>query len=118
MKVLGTGQEDISGRSWSRVSKAGHEVVGLDTHLYCLVHLRGRADRDAGDVKAWRCGASDLEFDAVVHLAGFSNDPLGNLDPQLTFEINHRARCAWRGKPKKRGTRFLFSSSCSTYVGR
>ena len=71
--------------------KAGHEVVGLDTHLYraCTFGAEPVAIpeivSDLRDVEA-----SDLEgFDAVVHLAALSNDPLGNLDPQLTFDINH-----------------------------
>ena len=71
--------------------KAGHQVVGLDTHLYrsCTFGAEPVAIpeivKDLRDVET-----SDLEgFDAVIHLAALSNDPLGNLDPQLTFDINH-----------------------------
>ena len=61
--------------------------------------------------------ASDLVgFNAVVHLAALSNDPLGNLDPQLTFDINHLGSMRLARKAKEAGVpRFLFSSSCSTY---
>jgi nucleoside-diphosphate-sugar epimerase len=60
---------------------------------------------------------SDLEgFDAVIHLAGLSNDPLGDLNPSLTYEINHVASVRLANLAKKAGVaRFLFSSSCSTY---
>ena len=56
-------------------------------------------------------------FDAVVHLAELSNDPLGENDPELTMEINHRgsvglARAGARGRAS---TRFIYASSCSTY---
>src|SRR5581483_8516476 len=61
--------------------------------------------------------ADDLEgFDAVIHLAGLSNDPLGNLNPALTFEINHAASVRLARLAKAAGVpRFLFSSSCSNY---
>ena len=61
--------------------------------------------------------AKHLEgFDAVIHLAALSNDPLGNLDPQLTFDINHLGSVRLAQKAKEAGvSRFLFSSSCSTY---
>jgi nucleoside-diphosphate-sugar epimerase len=55
-------------------------------------------------------------FDAVVHLAALSNDPLGNLDPQLTYDINHLASVKLAKLAKAAGVkRFVFSSSCSTY---
>jgi nucleoside-diphosphate-sugar epimerase len=59
----------------------------------------------------------DLEgFDAVIHLAGLSNDPLGDLNPTLTYDINHAASVRLAKLAKKAGvSRFLFSSSCSTY---
>jgi nucleoside-diphosphate-sugar epimerase len=60
---------------------------------------------------------ADLEgFDAIIHLAGLSNDPLGNLNPALTYEINHRASVRLARLARQAGVgRFLFSSSCSTY---
>jgi nucleoside-diphosphate-sugar epimerase len=60
---------------------------------------------------------ADLEgFEAVVHLAALSNDPLGNLDADLTYEINHRASVQLAALARAAGVkRFVFSSSCSTY---
>ena len=55
-------------------------------------------------------------FDAVCHLAGLSNDPLGNLNPELTFDINYRASVRLAEVAKEAGVeRFVFSSSCSNY---
>src|SRR5205823_7266402 len=55
-------------------------------------------------------------FDAVVHLAALSNDPLGDLDPDLTFEINHRASVRLAAAARDAGVgRYVFSSSCSNY---
>jgi len=57
-----------------------------------------------------------MGFDAVVHLAGLSNDPLGNLNADLTYDINHRASVKLAELAKAAGVRrFVFSSSCSTY---
>jgi nucleoside-diphosphate-sugar epimerase len=98
--------------------KNGYEVVGLDTDLYEQCTFGdGIPDvpsikKDLRDVEA-----SDLVgFDAVLHLAGLSNDPLGDLNPTLTYEINHTAsvRLAKLAKETK-VSRFVFSSSCSTY---
>src|SRR5260370_16199687 len=60
---------------------------------------------------------ADIEgFDAVVHLAALSNDPVGNLDPDLTYEINHVASVRLAELAKEAGAkRFLFSSSLSAY---
>jgi nucleoside-diphosphate-sugar epimerase len=68
--------------------------------------------RDLRDVQP-----SDLEgFDAVLHLAALSNDPLGDLNPQLTYEVNHLATMQLARLAKQAGVRrFLFSSSCSMY---
>ena len=61
--------------------------------------------------------ASDVAgFDAVLHLAALSNDPLGNLNPELTYDINHRAAVRLAELAKQVGvSRYLFASSCSTY---
>jgi nucleoside-diphosphate-sugar epimerase len=97
---------------------AGHAVVGLDTNLFegCTF---GECPPDTGarplDLRDVR--QSDLEgFDAVVHLAALSNDPLGDLDPECTYTINHRAsiRLAELAKAAK-VPRFLYASSCSLY---
>jgi len=95
-----------------------HEVVGLDSDLYVQstfgegIRAIPELKKDIRDVEA-----SDLEgFDAVIHLAGLSNDPLGDLNPNLTYEINHLASVRLAKLAKEVGiTRFLFSSSCSNY---
>jgi nucleoside-diphosphate-sugar epimerase len=119
MKVLVTGHGGYIGTVLVPMFlNAGHEVVGLDTHLYraCTFGAEPVAIpeivKDLRDVET-----SDLEgFDAVIHLAALSNDPLGNLDPQLTFDINHLGSVRLARKAKEAGVpRFLFSSSCSTY---
>jgi nucleoside-diphosphate-sugar epimerase len=96
----------------------GDEVVGLDSDLYeACTFGDGVAEipwirRDIRDVER-----GDLEgFDAVLHLAGLSNDPLGDLNPDLTFDINHSASVRLACLAKEAGVeRFIFSSSCSNY---
>jgi nucleoside-diphosphate-sugar epimerase len=100
------------------LSAAGHEVIGFDTGLFegcefgdgslTIPEIR----KDIRDLDR-----SDLQgFDAVVHLAALSNDPLGNLDPNLTFDVNHKASVRLAELAKQAGVkRFVFSSSCSTY---
>jgi nucleoside-diphosphate-sugar epimerase len=93
-------------------------VVGLDSDLYqrCTFgdHLPEvkSVHKDLRDVEA-----KDVEgFDAIMHLAALSNDPLGDLNPNLTYEINHQASVKLAKLAKEVGVpRFLFSSSCSTY---
>ena len=96
MRILVTGHLGYIGTVLTPLLlDAGHEVVGLDSDLYgsCTFGpADGVADvpwirRDLRDVTL-----GDLEgIDAVIHLAALSNDPLGDLDPELTFAINHRA---------------------------
>jgi nucleoside-diphosphate-sugar epimerase len=96
----------------------GFDVVGLDSNWFepCIY---GDAPLDFPhyllDIRD--VSRLDLEgFDAVIHLAGLSNDPLCNLDPAMTYEINHAATVRLARLAKLAGvTRFLFSSSCSTY---
>lgn len=98
--------------------RAGYDVVGLDSDLYrrCTFGSGLRpvptVFKDVRDVER-----ADLAgFQAVIHLAGLSNDPLGHLDPQLTFEINHLATVRLAELARACGVeRFLFSSSCSNY---
>lgn len=100
------------------LADAGHEIVGLDSDLFreCTFGEPPREfpsiRKDLRDVQL-----SDLKgFDAVIHLAGLSNDPLGNLNPSLTYDINHHASVRLARLSKEVGVkRFLFSSSCSTY---
>jgi nucleoside-diphosphate-sugar epimerase len=119
MKVLMTGHKGYIGAVAGPIlQSAGHEVVGLDTDLFANCNFGDEFDdipeirKDLRDVSK-----ADLTgFDAVVHFAALSNDPLGNLDPQLTGEINHFASVRLATLAKAAGaTRFVFSSSCSTY---
>jgi nucleoside-diphosphate-sugar epimerase len=97
----------------------GHEVVGLDSFLYegCDFGEDNAAvvpviRKDVRDVTA-----GDLDgFDAVLHLAALSNDPIGDLNPECTYAVNHRASVSLARAAKRAGVkRYLFSSSCSLY---
>src|SRR5215471_12768579 len=119
MKILLTGHKGYIGAvAVPMLHSAGHEVVGFDTDLFegCefgdgLEHIP-EIRKDLRDL-----AASDLEgFDAVIHLAALSNDPLGNLDGNLTYDVNHKASVHLAELAKQAGVqRFVFSSSCSTY---
>src|SRR6266568_4586159 len=119
MKVLLTGHRGYIGAVAGPVlSVAGHEVVGLDTELFSNC---GFGD-DAPSLPEVRKDLRDLTtsdlagFDAVVHMAALSNDPLGNLNRQLTYDINHLASVQLAKLAKQSGVgRFVFASSCSTY---
>ena len=100
------------------IQSAGHEVVGLDSDLYQGCDFTS----DLPEVKSIYKDIRDVEakdvegFDAIFHLAALSNDPLGNLNPQLTFEINHLATVRLARVARNAGVkRFVFSSSCSNY---
>src|SRR5262249_21044813 len=119
MKVLVTGHLGYIGTVMAPFLKhAGHEVVGLDTDLFGNCTFGNEPvkfqeiRKDLRDVTP-----ADLSgFDAIAHLAGLSNDPLGDLNPELTYEINFRASVKLAQSAKAAGVkRFVFSSSCSTY---
>lgn len=119
MRILLTGHKGYIGAvAGPMLQAAGHEVVGLDIDLFdgCdfgePVPEIEEIPRDLRDITT-----EDLiGFDAVVHLAALSNDPLGNLNPGLTYDINHQASIRLAKAAKDAGvTRFVFSSSCSTY---
>ena len=119
LKVLLTGDRGYIGRVMSKFLRGrGHDVTGLDTDYYfncdfgSAVDSYPKLDRDLRDVSV-----EDLQgFDAVIHLAGLSNDPLGSLQAELTYDINHRASLRLAGMAKEAGvSRFLFASSCSMY---
>lgn len=119
MRVLLTGHKGYIGAvAGPMLLTAGHEVVGVDTELYGNCNF-GVGVEDIPEVhKDLRdLMHSDLEdFDAVVHLAALSNDPVGNLNPQLTYDINHLASVRLARLAKEAGvSRFVFASSCSTY---
>lgn len=119
MRVLVTGNQGYIGAVLTPILQdAGHEVQGLDTGLYVGSTYGEYEDRVPTEKKDIRdVDVADLEgFDAVIHLAALSNDPLGDLNPELTFEINHRASVELADAARQAGVdRFLFSSSCSTY---
>lgn len=97
---------------------AGHDVTGLDTNLFERSTFGDYLPRVPTVTKDIReAEIEDLKgFDAVVHLAGLSNDPLGDFDPSLTDEINHVASVRLARLAKAAGVaRFVFSSSCSNY---
>ena len=119
MRVLLTGNEGYIGTIlvpwlWAR----NHEVIGLDSGLFRECTLRSAIRpvptirKDVRDVEL-----RDLDgIEAVIHLAGLSNDPLGNLNPRLTFEINHEAAVRLAELAKRAGVRrFLYASTCSVY---
>jgi nucleoside-diphosphate-sugar epimerase len=123
MKLFITGVEGYIGCLLAPLLQArGHEIVGLDTGYYrdgwlfsdrTLVPGFPRTiNRDIRNVEI-----SDLEgVDAVVHMAELSNDPLGENNPDLTFQINHQASVRLAGLAKSAGVkRFVYTSSCSVY---
>lgn len=119
MRVLLTGHKGYIGAVAGPVLRSGgHQVVGLDADLFSGCDfgeslpgipeiLKDIRDLTKADLKG---------FDAVVHLAALSNDPLGNFNADLTYDINHRASVRLAELAKESGvSRFVFSSSCSTY---
>lgn len=120
MKVLVTGHAGYVGRIMvPMLIQRGHEVTGLDAFLYEDDPFGSPETLPANELRAdiRDVRAEDLVgYDAVVFLAALCNDALGNLDPELTYRINHRATVDFAGAAKEAGVpRFLFSSSCSLY---
>jgi nucleoside-diphosphate-sugar epimerase len=119
VRVLVTGSAGYIGAVLCPVLVAsGHEVVGLDTGYYdgCdFGPYEEGVPRLAWDVRD--VGPDELQgLDAVVHLAALSNDPLGDLSPSLTYDINYRASVSLARAAKQAGVaRFVFASSCSMY---
>ena len=121
MKVLVTGHQGYIGTVMvPRLVAAGHQVFGCDTNLYerCTFAEGG----EIVSVPTLRADIRDLTledvkgFDAIIHLAALSNDPLSDLDAQLTYDINHLASVRLAELGKKAGVkRFLYASSCSNY---
>ncbi len=119
MKVLVTGHNGYIGSVMvPMLQAAGHAVTGLDTYLYedCTF------GSEVPDVPSIRVDLRDVTseqlagFDAVIHLAALCNDPLGNLNPNVTYDINHHASLRLAQAAKAAGVkRWLFASSCSLY---
>ena len=119
MRVLVTGHKGYIGTAMvPMLLRAGHDVLGVDSDLYRnstygmeLPHIP-EIIKDIRDLEK-----KDLRgVDAVIHLAGLSNDTLGDLDQDLTYRINHAASVRLASMAKESGiNRFIFSSSCSNY---
>lgn len=120
MRVLLTGHNGYVGSLLApMLVQAGHTVVGLDTNFFEGSVFGNESEckvpaiiKDIRDIEV-----ADLDgFDAVLHLAALSNDPLGDLNPNLTYEINYHASVRLARLAKAAGVeRFIFSSSCSNY---
>jgi nucleoside-diphosphate-sugar epimerase len=119
MKILLTGHKGYIGSvAGPMLQAAGHDVVGLDTDLYGNCDFGNKLKAIPEILKDLRdLTRSDfVGFDAVVHFAALSNDPVGNLDPQLTYDINHIASVHLASLAKQAGAKqFVFASSCSSY---
>ena len=119
MRVLITGHNGYIGSVLAPyVRAAGHDVVGLDTFLF----EGSTFGPDAGRIESMRMDLRDVEvadlegFDAVMHLAALSNDPVGDLNPECTSEINHLGSVRLARIAKEAGVgRLIFASSCSLY---
>ncbi len=119
MRVLVTGHDGYIGQVLVPMFRSkGHDVIGVDSNLFHDCTFGEQPDPPESVVTDVR----DLDrevfdgVDAVIHLAAISNDPLGDLNPDCTYDINHRATVKVAEMAKSAGvTRFLYSSSCSLY---
>jgi len=119
MRVLLTGHQGYLGTLLApALAAAGHEVTGLDSGLFadCLL---GPAPWDPPGLPIDLRDVTELElagFDAVVHFAALSNDPLGSLAPEITYQINHHASTRLAQLARHAGvSRFVYASTCSVY---
>ena len=119
MRVLLTGHRGYIGVEMvPALRAAGHEVIGLDTGLYDECDFTAPPDEVSEvDVDLRDVTADDLRgVDAVIHLGALSNDPLGDLNAELTYDINLHASVRLASAAKEAGVdRYLFASSCSLY---
>ena len=119
MKVLITGHNGYIGTVLApMLMRAGHEIFGIDSYLFQSSHF-GPA---IPDIPSLSLDVRSIEYchligyDAVINLAGLSNDPLGDLDPERTYEINHRASVRVARLARQAGvSRFIHASTCSLY---
>ena len=120
MRVLLTGHQGYLGTVMAPIlATAGHEVTGLDSGLFADCVL---GSLDTPDVPGLTTDLRDVTveqltgFDAVVHMAALSNDPLGSLAPEITYDINHHASTRLARLAKEAGVgRFVYASTCSVY---
>ncbi len=120
MNILVTGTEGYLGTLLAPLLLgAGHRVLGVDTGFYKAGWLYRGTDMTAEtlDKDIRHIGEDDLEgIDAVVHMAELSNDPVGELVPNITYDINHKASVRLARLAKQAGVaRFVYMSSCSVY---
>jgi nucleoside-diphosphate-sugar epimerase len=120
MKVLVTGTEGYLGSLFAPLlMERGHEVIGVDTGFYKVGWLYNASDRTPKTLNKdlRHISLEDLEgVDAIVHMAELSNDPAGQLAPNITYDINHKGSVRLAELAKKAGIRrFVYMSSCSVY---
>ncbi|QDY70470.1 NAD-dependent epimerase/dehydratase family protein [Qingshengfaniella alkalisoli] len=121
MRVLVTGNQGYIGTVMTPIlARHGHDITGLDIDLY--KHCSYAPGGEVPDIPTINQDVRDVEpshlagFDAVIHLAALSNDPLGNLNEQVTLDINHLGSVRMARAAKAAGVqRFLLASSCSNY---
>jgi nucleoside-diphosphate-sugar epimerase len=121
MKILVTGGAGYLGSVLiPKLLVRGHQVRVVDLGYFGMGHLRVpgvelvrddlRRAEDSGAINRMLDGV-----DCVLHLAAISNDPSADLNPELTEDVNFKATVRVAEAAKKRGIRFVFSSSCSVY---
>lgn len=123
MRVLLTGHDGYIGAVLTpRLLAAGHELTGLDTGLYEGPYFDAEQTPPPPAISTLRQDVRDVTpadlagQEAVIHLAALSNDPTGDLSPECTYEVNHRASVTLARAAREAGvSRFLFASSCSLY---
>lgn len=119
MKVLVTGHDGYIGSVLvNKLIECGHDVKGIDTGYFDRCHFIDKKPK----IQSIRKDIRDLEiadvrgFDVIIHLAALSNDPLADLNPNLTLEINGMQSFRLAQLAKRAGVgRFIFASSCSVY---
>jgi nucleoside-diphosphate-sugar epimerase len=118
LRVLLTGHRGYIGSVLApMLLEHGHDVVGLDSDLFEHCDFAPVEEIPSLRIDLRDVQVEDLDgFEAVLHLAALSNDPVSDLNPQLTYDINHQASVRLARLAKQAGvSRFIFSSSCSLY---
>lgn len=120
MRILVTGSDGYLGALLTpRLMRAGHDVVGVDTGFFRSAWLYEPAEPAPPTITADHRSLTARElqgFEAIVHMGDLSNDPLGQLAPDVTYAINHRGAVRLAAAARDAGVRrFVFMSSCSVY---